>query len=104
MQKLKRIFMVIAGCSAVLSIGIFVTRTVLQKIFGLKCCRVSYAGQQPGVCIIGGSQDGPTAVFVSTKYHPGWSKWLGLALAAMSAASAGMAVLFYFLGKGHSRL
>lgn len=99
MQKLKRIFMVIAGCSAALSAGILVASAAVQKALHMKCCRVNYAGQKPGVCIIGGSNDGPTAVFVSTKYRPGWSRQLALALGAIAAASAGIAVLFDFLLK-----
>ena len=99
MQKLKRIFMVTAGCSAALSAGILVASAAVQKALHMKCCRVNYAGQKPGVCIIGGSKDGPTAVFVSTKYRPGWSRQLALALGAIAAVSAGIAVLFDFLLK-----
>ena len=36
MQKLKRIFMVIAGCSAALSAGILVVSTALQKALHMK--------------------------------------------------------------------
>lgn len=105
MEKLKRIFIAVAGCSAVFAAGIFTVTAAVQKIFSVKCCRVNYAGQKPGICIIGGAQDGPTAVFVSTKYHPGWSRMLGLVFAAMAAASAGMAALFHFLSQkqGSSR-
>lgn len=105
MERLKRIFIVIAGCSAVFAAGIFTATAVVQKALSIKCCRVNYAGQRPGVCIIGGAKDGPTAVFVSTKYRPGWIRRLGLAFAVMAAASAGMAALFHCLLKkqGSSR-
>lgn len=105
MQKLKKIFIIIAGCSAVLSTGIIAVSSAIQKVLHMKCCKVNYAGQKPGVCLIGGSKDGPTAVFVSTKYRPGWSHQVALAFGAMAAASAGMAVLFHLLSnkKGSSR-
>ena len=99
MQKLRRIFVIIAGCSAILSAGIFAASVAIRKALHMKCCKVNHAGQTPGVCMISGSSDGPTAVFVSTKYHPGWSKRLALTFGAMAAAAAGMTVLIHFLMK-----
>ena len=63
-----------------------------SEMAGTECCRVNFAGQQPGAAVIGG-KDGPTLIYCSTEYDPDRFKKFGKALAAAAGGLLLLAVL-----------
>ncbi|MEG2597635.1 MAG: hypothetical protein RR977_04320, partial [Oscillospiraceae bacterium] len=71
MQKCMRFFKKFSFICSAVSVVTLALILIFKKVLPIKCSSTNYAQQKAETCIIGGA-DGPTAIFVSNRCHPGW--------------------------------
>lgn len=92
MGKAEKFLLELSAGAGLLAAACLEVPRAARKWLGAECCRVNFAGQQPGAAVIGG-KDGPTLIYCSTEYDPDRFKKFGKALAAAAGGLLLLAVL-----------